>query len=78
MATKTLMRDQGALMKQIESENEHFLRLLSGDDAREALRAFAERRPPIFNRRSSVHSAFADKSSSSRGCTRRPRCAPLP
>jgi enoyl-CoA hydratase/carnithine racemase len=50
VATKKLMRDVAALLARIEAESLIFGERLKSDEAREALRAFAERRPPDFSR----------------------------
>ncbi|MGA0603901.1 enoyl-CoA hydratase-related protein [Caulobacter sp. KR2-114] len=48
IATKRLMRDAAALARQIEAESHVFAERLTSEEAREAFRAFAERRPPNF------------------------------
>ena len=48
IATKRLMRDAAALARQIEAESRVFAERLTSEEAREAFRAFAERRPPNF------------------------------
>ncbi|HEY5809317.1 MAG TPA: enoyl-CoA hydratase [Povalibacter sp.] len=49
-ATKNLMRDAAALAALMERENELFGQRLRTMEAAEALRAFAERRPPDFSK----------------------------
>jgi enoyl-CoA hydratase/carnithine racemase len=49
-STKRLMRDVVALLARIDEESLIFGERLKSDEAREALRAFAERRPPDFSR----------------------------
>lgn len=53
VSTKRLMRDAAALLAQIEQESLIFDERLKSDEAREALRAFVERRPPDFSKFSS-------------------------
>lgn len=48
VATKKLMRDGEMLVKQMQAEGVHFAARLQSAEAREAFRAFAERRPPDF------------------------------
>jgi enoyl-CoA hydratase/carnithine racemase len=48
VATKRLMRDGAALVKQMRAEGEYFEARLKSAEAREAFQAFAERRPPDF------------------------------
>ncbi|MGC4054744.1 MAG: enoyl-CoA hydratase-related protein [Paludibaculum sp.] len=50
VSTKKLMRDAAALMARIDQENIIFGKQLKGDEAREALHAFIERRPPDFSK----------------------------
>jgi enoyl-CoA hydratase/carnithine racemase len=47
--TKRLMRDVAALLARVDAESLIFAERLKSDEAREALRAFAERRPPDFS-----------------------------
>ncbi len=47
-ATKQLMRDPAALQAIMDRENEVFIARLQSAETAEALRAFAERRPPDF------------------------------
>ncbi|MDX2153688.1 MAG: enoyl-CoA hydratase-related protein [Bryobacteraceae bacterium] len=49
IATKKLMRDAGALLARVQAESVVFGERLKSGEAREALRAFAERRPPDFS-----------------------------
>ena len=46
--TRALMRDEPAVVARMERENAHFLEQLKSPEAREALTAFAEKRPPNF------------------------------
>ena len=48
VSTKRLMRDVAALLARIDEERPMFDERLRKDEAREALRAFAERGPPDF------------------------------
>ena len=48
VSTKRLMRDTAALLARIDQERLIFEERLKSDEAREALRAFAERRQPDF------------------------------
>jgi enoyl-CoA hydratase/carnithine racemase len=48
--TKALMRDVGSLQAQMEREGDILRARLKGPEAREALTAFAERRPPDFSK----------------------------
>jgi enoyl-CoA hydratase/carnithine racemase len=48
VATKRLMRNAEMMLKQMEEEGECFEARLKSAEAREAFRAFAERRPPDF------------------------------
>jgi enoyl-CoA hydratase/carnithine racemase len=48
--TKRLMRDAEALSERIDTESGHFGARLQSAEAREALQAFFERRPPDFSR----------------------------
>lgn len=50
VATKRLMRDAAAVLERIDEERVIFGERLKSDEAREALRAFAERRPPDFSK----------------------------
>jgi enoyl-CoA hydratase/carnithine racemase len=50
VATKRLMRDTTALLAQMGNETVIFGERLKSDEAREAFRAFAERRPPDFSK----------------------------
>lgn len=50
VSTKRLMRDVAALLARINEESRVFGERLMSDEAREALRAFAERRPPDFSK----------------------------
>lgn len=53
VATKRLMRNAAALLGRIQEESLVFAERLRSDEAREAFRAFAERRPPDFSNRAS-------------------------
>ena len=53
ISTKKLMRDTAALLARITEESFVFEDRLKSDEAREALRAFVERRPPNFSKLSS-------------------------
>lgn len=48
VATKRLMRDADAVVARMDLESESFLARLKGPEAREAFRAFAEKRQPDF------------------------------
>jgi enoyl-CoA hydratase/carnithine racemase len=48
-ATKTLMRDADLLRRVMDEESLRFMAQLASAEAREAFRAFAERRPPDFS-----------------------------
>lgn len=48
MATKKLMRDSAAILARMTQESAVFGQRLQTEEAREAFRAFAERRPPQF------------------------------
>lgn len=50
IATKKLMRDAAALLARIDQEGLVFGERLKSEEAREALRAFTERRPPDFTK----------------------------
>ena len=50
VATKRLMRDVAALLARMDDESLIFGERLKSDEAREAFRAFAERRPPDFSK----------------------------
>ena len=50
VATKGLMRDSAALLARIHQEGLIFSERLRSDEARKALRAFDERRPPDFSK----------------------------
>jgi enoyl-CoA hydratase/carnithine racemase len=50
VATKRLMRDVAALLAKMDNETMVFGERLKSDEAREAFRAFAERRPPDFSK----------------------------
>lgn len=50
ISTKRLMRDVTRLLTRIDEESIIFGERLKSDEAREALRAFAERRPPDFSK----------------------------
>jgi enoyl-CoA hydratase/carnithine racemase len=50
VATKRLMRDVTALLAKMDNETAIFGERLKSDEAREAFRAFAERRPPDFSK----------------------------
>jgi enoyl-CoA hydratase/carnithine racemase len=50
LATKRLMRDVAALLAKMDNETMVFGERLKSDEAREAFRAFAERRPPDFSK----------------------------
>jgi enoyl-CoA hydratase/carnithine racemase len=50
VATKRLMRDVAALLAKMDNETMVFGERLKIDEAREAFRAFAERRPPDFSK----------------------------
>jgi len=48
--TRTLMRDEPAVVAQLAREGEHFLAQLRSPEAREAFAAFAEKRAPDFGK----------------------------
>ena len=48
-ATKRLMRQADVIVAQMDTESETFMKRLKGPEAREAFRAFAEKRAPDFN-----------------------------
>ncbi len=48
--TRALMRDEPAIAARMEREATHFLDQLRSPEAREALTAFAEKRPPTFGK----------------------------
>jgi enoyl-CoA hydratase/carnithine racemase len=50
VSTKKLMRDVATLLARMDEERLIFDERLKSDEAREALRAFAERRPPNFSK----------------------------
>jgi enoyl-CoA hydratase/carnithine racemase len=50
LATKRLMRDAAAILERIGQESGIFAERLKTPEAREAFRAFAEKRPPDFSR----------------------------
>lgn len=50
LSTKRMMRDVAALLARIDEENVVFGQRLKSEEAREALRAFVERRPPDFSK----------------------------
>jgi enoyl-CoA hydratase/carnithine racemase len=50
ISTKKLMRDAAALLARMDAESLIFGERLKSDEAREAFRAFAERRPPDFSK----------------------------
>lgn len=50
IATKQLMRQADAIVARMDLESETFLERLKGPEAREAFRAFAEKRAPDFSR----------------------------
>ena len=50
VSTKRLMRDVAAILARIDAESLIFGERLKSDEAREALLAFAERRPPDFSK----------------------------
>ena len=50
VSTKRLMRDVAAIVARIDAESLIFGERLKSDEAREALLAFAERRPPDFSK----------------------------
>ena len=50
VSTKKLMRDVAALLARMDAESLIFGERLKSDEAREAFRAFAERRPPDFSK----------------------------
>jgi enoyl-CoA hydratase/carnithine racemase len=50
VATKTLMRERERMLARIGEESTIFGQRLQTDEAREAFRAFAERRPPDFSK----------------------------
>ena len=50
VSTKRLMRDVTAILARIDAESLIFAERLKSDEAREALLAFAERRPPDFSK----------------------------
>ena len=50
VATKALMRDPAALAARMAEEGKHFAEQLRSPEAKEAFAAFAEKRPPDFNK----------------------------
>ncbi len=50
VATKKLMRDAATLLAQMSRESQVFKERLQSGEAKEAFRAFAERRPPDFSK----------------------------
>jgi enoyl-CoA hydratase/carnithine racemase len=48
--TRALMRDEPSVLAQMQQEGAHFLAQLASPEAREAFRAFAEKRAPDFSR----------------------------
>jgi enoyl-CoA hydratase/carnithine racemase len=50
VATKSLMRDEAALLARIGEETGHFVRQLKSAEFKEAFTAFAERRAPDFSK----------------------------
>ena len=48
VATKKLMRDKDRILARMDEESAVFARRLQTDEAREAFKAFAERRRPDF------------------------------
>jgi enoyl-CoA hydratase/carnithine racemase len=48
--TKSLMRDESAVLKRMGEEGGHFARQLKSAEFKEAFAAFAERRPPDFSK----------------------------
>jgi enoyl-CoA hydratase/carnithine racemase len=50
VSTKRLMRDVAALLAKMDAESLIFGERLKSDEAREAFRAFSERRPPDFSK----------------------------
>jgi enoyl-CoA hydratase/carnithine racemase len=50
VATKKLMRDRERILRRMDEEAAIFAQRLQTDEAREALKAFAERRQPDFTR----------------------------
>jgi len=50
VSTKRLMRDVAALLAKMDDESRIFGERLKSDEAREAFRAFSERRPPDFSK----------------------------
>ena len=50
VATKSLMRDQSAMLARISEETGHFLRQLKSAEFMEAFTAFSERRAPDFSK----------------------------
>jgi enoyl-CoA hydratase/carnithine racemase len=50
VATKKLMRDREQILRRMDEEGAIFAERLQTDEAREAFKAFAERRPPDFTR----------------------------
>ena len=49
-STKSLMRDEAAMLKRMGEEGGHFARQLKSAEFKEAFAAFAERRPPDFSK----------------------------
>ena len=49
-ATKSLMRDEAAMLTRMGEEGGHFLHQLKSAEFKEAFSAFAERRPPDFSK----------------------------
>lgn len=50
IATKTLMRDQSAMLARMSEETGHFVRQLKSAEFKEAFTAFSERRAPDFSK----------------------------
>ncbi|WP_109478195.1 enoyl-CoA hydratase-related protein [Paraburkholderia sp. C35] len=50
VATKKLMRKEEAILAQMMLEDEQFSAQIVSEDAREAFRAFTEKRPPVFRK----------------------------
>ena len=50
VATKTLMRDQSAMLARMSEETGHFVRQLKSAEFKEAFTAFSERRAPDFSK----------------------------
>jgi enoyl-CoA hydratase/carnithine racemase len=50
VATKSLMRDQAAMLARMSEETGHFVRQLKSAEFKEAFAAFSERRAPDFSK----------------------------